>query len=76
MKREFKSVKPRVNKTNRCCRCGKFYGDKDIVVLEEGVVCLNCLDTNNPEDKNKMLRARFQQEDIMTIQHIQYGWND
>lgn len=72
MKRQFKSVKPRINSTNQCSRCGRFYHDKDITILEEGVVCLNCIDANNPQDINKMLKAGFQQEDVMTIRNIQY----
>lgn len=73
MKRQFKSVRPRTDVTNQCHRCDKFYEDKDIVVLEEGAVCLNCLDANNPQDIHKMLRAGFQQEGILTVRNIQYG---
>ena len=73
MKREFKSVRPKIDVTNQCHRCKKFYNDKDSSILEEGVVCLNCLDTNNPEDIHKMLKAGFQQEDVMTIRYVQYG---
>ena len=75
MKREFKSVKPRANRTNQCHRCEKFYEDKDVAILEEGAVCLNCLDTKNPQDMHKMLKAAFQQEDVMTIHNIQYNIN-
>ena len=73
MKKKFKSVRPKTDVTNQCHRCKKFYEDKNVAILEEGAVCLNCLDTKNPEDVNKMLRVGFQQEDILTIQHIQYG---
>ena len=73
MKREFKSIRPKTDVTNQCHRCDKFYEDKDVAILEEGIICLNCLDTNSPEDINKILKAGFQQEDIQTIHHIQYG---
>lgn len=73
IKREFKSVRAKIDMTNQCHRCKKFYNDTDVVILEEGPVCLNCLDTNNPEDINKMLKTGQQQEDIMTIRHAQYG---
>jgi recombinational DNA repair protein (RecF pathway) len=72
MKREFKYVRPKVDETNQCHRCKKFYNDKDVAILEEGPVCLNCLDTKNPEDIKKMLKVGFQQEDIMTIRNLQY----
>jgi len=72
MKVQFKSVKPRINSTNQCSRCGKFYDDKDVAILEEGAVCLNCLDTNDPSDIHKMLKAGFQQEDILCIRDLQY----
>lgn len=73
MKKQFRSVRPKTDVTNQCHRCKKFYNDKDVAILEEGPVCLNCLDTNSPEDINKMLKVGFQQEDIKTIRHIQYG---
>lgn len=72
MKVQFKSVKPRINSTNQCSICKKFYNDKDVAILEEGVVCLNCLDANNPEDINKMLKVGLQQEDILSIRDLQY----
>lgn len=72
MKRKFKSIRPKTDVTNQCCRCEKFYNDKDVAILEEGVVCLNCLDTKNPSDVHKMLRSGFQQEDVITIRNIQY----
>jgi len=72
MKREFKSVRPKIDVTNQCNRCKKFYEDKAVAILEEGAVCLNCLDTNNPEDINKMLKVGFQQEDVLTIKNFQY----
>lgn len=72
MKKKFKSVRPKVDVTNQCHRCEKFYEDKNIALLKEGVVCLNCLDTKNPEDVNKMLKAGFRQEKVLAIQHIQY----
>lgn len=72
MKRKFKSVRPKIDVTNQCHRCKKFYNDKDVAILEEGIVCLNCLDTNSPEDVNKMLKAGFQQRDVITIRHVQY----
>lgn len=73
MKRQFEPIKPRTDVTNQCHRCDLFYEDKDVVVLEEGVVCLNCLDTNSPQDMHKMLRAGFQQEGISEVRYIQYG---
>lgn len=72
MKRKFKSVRPKTDVTNQCHRCEKFYDDKDVAILEEGPVCLNCLDTKNPQDISKMLAVGFQQEDIATIRNIQY----
>lgn len=72
MKRQFKSVRPKIDVTNQCHRCEKFYEDKDVALLEEGIVCLNCLDTMNPQDVNRMLMAGFQQEDILTIRNLQY----
>lgn len=72
MKRQFKSIKPKIDVTNQCHRCSKFYEDKDVIILEEGVVCLNCLDTNDPGDMHKMLKVGLQQEDIMAIRDIQY----
>ena len=36
MKRKFKSVRPKIDVTNQCYRCKKFYNDKDVVILEEG----------------------------------------
>lgn len=73
MKKKFKSVRPKTDVTNQCHRCEKFYNDKDVAILEEGPVCLNCLDTNNPEDINKMLKVGFQQESIQTVRYVQYG---
>ena len=73
MKKKFRSVRPKVDLTNQCHRCEKFYEDKNVALLEEGIVCLNCLDTKDPEDVNKMLKTGFRQEKILTIQHIQYG---
>lgn len=72
MKRIFKSLRPKTGLTNNCHRCDKFFEDKDVTMLEEGIVCFNCLDSKNPIDVNKMLRAGFQQEDILTIVNIQY----
>lgn len=75
MKKQFKSVEPKIDVTNQCHRCEKFYEDKDVALLEEGVVCLNCLDTKDSNDMHKMLRAGFQQEDILKIRNIQYPGN-
>lgn len=72
MKKLFRPVRPKIDMTNQCNRCEKFYEDKNVVILEEGVVCLNCLDTDDPQDINKMLKAGFQQEDVLTIREIQY----
>lgn len=72
MKRQFKSVRPKTDATNQCHRCKKFYEDKNVAILEDEVACLNCLDTNDPGDIHKMLKAGFQQEDVLTIRNIQY----
>lgn len=72
MKREFKSVRSKIDVTNQCNRCEKFYEDKDVVILKDEIVCLNCLDAKNPQHINKMLVAGFQQEDILAIRNLQY----
>lgn len=76
MKRKFKSVRPKIDVTNMCHRCGKYYEDENVAILKEGIVCLNCLDTKSPQDINKMLVAGFQQEDILAIRNIQYVINE
>lgn len=72
MKKQFRPVRPKIDVTNQCNRCKKFYEDKDVAMLEEGAVCLNCLDTKDPNDIHKMLKVGFQQEDILTIRELQY----
>lgn len=72
MKRRFKSVRPIIDITNQCSRCEKFYKDEDVAIIEDRVVCLNCLDTKDPSDINKMLKSGLQQEDILTIKNLQY----
>lgn len=72
MKKQFKSVRPKIDVTNQCGRCEKFYEDKDVAIIEDQVVCLNCLDTNDPADIHRMLKSGFRQEDILTIRRLQY----
>ncbi len=73
MKKQFKSI-TKVDFSNQCHRCKKFYLDKDVAILKEGAVCFNCIDLALPYWRNRLLETgSFTNKDIEKLFNIQYN---
>lgn len=72
-KRKVKSVRPKVDVTNQCSGCNKFYNDNDIAVLKDGVFCFNCIDLAEPYWRARLAETGcFTVKDIEKLYNIQY----
>ena len=71
------SVIPKIDVTNQCSECQKFYNDNDVAVLDDGVFCFNCIDLAKPEWRAKFHKTgRFTEKDIEKLFKIQYEITD
>lgn len=67
------SVRPIIDVTNQCSKCGKFYNDNDVALLEDRIYCFNCIDLAKSYWRRKFLKSGFTAKTIDKLLIRQYG---